>query len=817
MDMVRTQNSEARSQKDGLGAGRWVLGLLLVTCHLSLVTALYAQQPQTSAAPVYAVNARYVNGAAPGYWATDGGGLSLDLSAGSAVCDNATVSYAGGSLSPTASETNYVYLDLANPCVPTSNTTGFTDTTIPVAKVGAGTSSVTSIAEARTFGFVGAGLVAQSQPAQFANLNSVRYVSGFAGANVGEKIAACVADLPANGGTCDARGLEGAQSITSDVLSGVARPVRVLLGATTLTLSHSVTVPDKVSIIGAGEETVIKKSNAITAGFDVKGTDVEIRGLRFEPQSVSGQPNCDIHLADGAANVRIEGNTFYAPFATVTAYSAICAAKDSKVGGSPYATPVFGTRIIDNAFQGYSRPVYLHSVVNTIISRNVFKDSNFDAIRLRENDGDTIIEANQFYNVGNPAWPDAQTRDAIDTYVSGHQLIIANNIVDTTAYHGFDLKGVNSTHSELTEQVIVTGNIIRNTRYSGISVSGDTHYDGRGTPYHTRFQDISHNQVYGCNQNNKQREGSVQYAGIFVRNTAKLSAVRDNIVAYCFGRGFNINAGVDPTEQSHNLMVTGNFAVNNGIPSASTVAGFAVVGVDGLVFKNNFAINDSDLPNPYQGYGIHLSSSTTASPVSHMQLVKDNVARGNLSYQIIVDTDNNRATGIASFRDNLQEGPGAIHRSSWQDQRALFHGDGSAPGSGDGEFRQGDLILNTGITATGFLGLVNTSGGSPGTWVHWGKMPSVSADNGDSDATLSVLTSARTQRWNTPLTANRTITLSTTNAQNGDRFRIVREAGATGASVLNVGTGPLKALAVSEWCEVEYDGAAWRLTAYGAL
>jgi hypothetical protein len=43
----------------------------------------------------------------------------------------------------------------------------------------------------------------------------------------------------------------------------------------------------------------------------------------------------------------------------------------------------------------------------------------------------------------------------------------------------------------------------------------------------------------------------------------------------------------------------------------------------------------------------------------------------------------------------------------------------------------------------------------------------------------------------------------------GRTFRIVRTANATGAFNLNVGTGPLKALAVSTWCDVTYNGSAW--------
>jgi hypothetical protein len=93
----------------------------------------------------------------------------------------------------------------------------------------------------------------------------------------------------------------------------------------------------------------------------------------------------------------------------------------------------------------------------------------------------------------------------------------------------------------------------------------------------------------------------------------------------------------------------------------------------------------------------------------------------------------------------------------------------------------------------------------------------VSADNGNAAKTIQARVDEETQRWNTTLTADRAVTLSTTGAYNGAKFRIVREAGATGAFNLNVGTGPLKALTVSQWCEVEYDGSAWRLTAFGSL
>jgi hypothetical protein len=109
-----------------------------------------AQQPQSQLAPVYAVNAKYANGVSPGYWPTAGAGLTLNLSAGTAYCSNTIVEYAGGTLTMTASATNYVYLNISSSCAPASNTSGFTSTTIPVAKVTTSSGAITAIDDVRT-------------------------------------------------------------------------------------------------------------------------------------------------------------------------------------------------------------------------------------------------------------------------------------------------------------------------------------------------------------------------------------------------------------------------------------------------------------------------------------------------------------------------------------------------------------------------------------------------------------------------------------------------------------------------------------------
>lgn len=90
---------------------------------------------------------------------------------------------------------------------------------------------------------------------------------------------------------------------------------------------------------------------------------------------------------------------------------------------------------------------------------------------------------------------------------------------------------------------------------------------------------------------------------------------------------------------------------------------------------------------------------------------------------------------------------------------------------------------------------------------------------GDAAATLTYGTSAPTNVWVTPLTADRAVTLATAGLQGGETFHIVRSAAATGAFNLNVGTGPLKALAAGQWCDVKYSAssAAWMLVRFGSL
>ena len=84
---------------------------------------------------------------------------------------------------------------------------------------------------------------------------------------------------------------------------------------------------------------------------------------------------------------------------------------------------------------------------------------------------------------------------------------------------------------------------------------------------------------------------------------------------------------------------------------------------------------------------------------------------------------------------------------------------------------------------------------------------------GDADKTLTVGSSHNIQTWNTTLTADRTVTLSTVGAMNGDRWTIYRTAGGD----YNLIIGSVQTTGIKSMTVVEYRDGAWRLVSYTPL
>ncbi len=100
--------------------------------------------------------------------------------------------------------------------------------------------------------------------------HNVRYCDQFGGADAGARILACINDLPATGGTADARGLEGAQTISATIV--LNKSVTLLLGHATFTCSTGAafcfTGTEKRAIIvqGSGANETDTAGAAATSG-----------------------------------------------------------------------------------------------------------------------------------------------------------------------------------------------------------------------------------------------------------------------------------------------------------------------------------------------------------------------------------------------------------------------------------------------------------------------------------------------------------------------------------------------------------------------
>jgi len=87
---------------------------------------------------------------------------------------------------------------------------------------------------------------------------------------------------------------------------------------------------------------------------------------------------------------------------------------------------------------------------------------------------------------------------------------------------------------------------------------------------------------------------------------------------------------------------------------------------------------------------------------------------------------------------------------------------------------------------------------------------------GDAAYTWEPVAGVSLVRYATALTADRTVTLSTTGVVNGHGGRVSRSAGDTGGP-WTVSVGGLTTLATKEWADFQYTGSAYEITAKGSL
>ena len=130
----------------------------------------------------------------------------------------------------------------------------------------------------------------------------------YTGRDVGEKITACIADLPPTGGTVDARAFEGPQVLTSTI--AITRPAKLLLGCAefTATVDVAFAVTNTATIEGcAGSNaTTITMANARATAFQVTSIGAFILRDMTIQSSAKQKSGAFVHLT--GLNAQTENN-----------------------------------------------------------------------------------------------------------------------------------------------------------------------------------------------------------------------------------------------------------------------------------------------------------------------------------------------------------------------------------------------------------------------------------------------------------------------------------------------------------------------------
>lgn len=463
----------------------------------------------------------------------------------------------------------------------------------------------------------------------------------------------------------------GLTDVTSDIED-------ILLTATSLYLPEGVYLVGDLELTGKklyGEGVILKNPAAERAL--ILNSNCTIEGLKFN-SAVNGFQRAEIKLNDGAKDIVITN----CRFESAALYAAISADANGVDDASLlYTNVASGIVISNNVFKGYVRPLYLHSVENINISNNVFRDCLRDAIRLRQRTGMCSITNNVFKNIGessasvperpanwvslntysatdrvsvppfgiyeankattvgeNPATAGAadwdlvdgsyfETKDAIDTFWGGSELIISNNIMDTIASVGIDIKGSEPSGDYSTDSVIITGNLIKNTFGIGLNFhsaalldNGEFRYVGNAI--------ISNNIFRGCNA----ERYDVAQAAINLRQGSTNVTVANNHIKNHYGRGINVLNLEQDSKIQRSCLITGNQVIDCGLPGHAGNIGINFSPISGAIVKNNIVENTNFIPE--------YELTVTGSPIDGVLSIPSRLDRASINVSTFGLTSN---------------------------------------------------------------------------------------------------------------------------------------------------------------------------------
>jgi len=377
----------------------------------------------------------------------------------------------------------------------------------------------------------------------------------------------------------------------------------------TYTISTSGSIAGKSSVWfeGSGYTSLIYSTGARTAPvMDLDGvTNVKVMSLNFDSNSDSQQYG-QLEISGNSSNIEVSGCNFKDGYAGIWI--------------NPEENDTIKEILIrNNHLENLSHNIYVgantgitgETIQCLRIVGNYSKDacSGGDGIKLIQSVYDCTIANNVFE--GNDA-------DGIDLFASGDRITITGNIIEGNSIHGIDIKSDLTSYPAATwsegKRIIIVGNIIRNNTDVGIKIWKTTADEWpRGIVIDGN--EISGNGNYG-----------IQCRGHYV------TISNNNIFSNCLTGAGDYSAiyvgGIsgDPCDA---VSIIGNTVYNNG-KNGQTNSGILISGyVNQCKIIGNTTNNDTVLSNPYQDYGIYISTTSITNIV-----MKDNHASGNLTKDV---------------------------------------------------------------------------------------------------------------------------------------------------------------------------------------
>ena len=495
-----------------------------------------------------------------------------------------------------------------------------------------------------------------TNPFAFGRINNVRFADGFSGANAGAKIAACLTALPSTGGVCDARGLEGSQTVSQDMFSGISKPGILLLGAATFTVNNQQNVPSNWQILGLGPGVtnfvtggggldIFKMTNAANVVLrDFKVTGTGTTGTLESPVYITGSVGTDVNtevynleitnstyaaVIEFVKNVRFHGNFVHDQVWVVDAaegYGFVFAQVDAAI-------------VEGNRFNNVPRhSIYFsQGTTNSLAVGNIITNTHMAGIQTNGSDSnnwnDNIgILGNTISGVGDDSGQTAVST-AINILNKSRYVVVAHNEITATG------TGVDA-------GVYVQGNDTDTAQPTGIQVTGGSIVVAGSTA-----NGVLLGRCLDCEVEGAKITGNGSSVALVALNGSATRTGTENVVRNNTLK--NSSTGVQMTANVTDTMVDGNTFVDITTPYSDS----GVTTRYGFNFHNNL----------YQNENLFLNPGSVRSSVDVQGTAK---ATSNNSNEIIglkstlrIDPGNTNnwtsSTGLQAFRAVATSGTGA--------------------------------------------------------------------------------------------------------------------------------------------------------------